>query len=79
MEISLAIFYYIYLVLVLVFLLFTFFNIYHLVRFGYLTLGNVVMIGFYTAVSIAILLISWGYISQFDWQQTIQLAPTLTF
>ncbi|OGY47915.1 MAG: hypothetical protein A3J62_02745 [Candidatus Buchananbacteria bacterium RIFCSPHIGHO2_02_FULL_38_8] len=76
MAIPLAIFYYLYLVFVLVFLIFTLFNIYHLVRFGFLTLGNIAMITFYIIVSILILLISWRYISNINWQQEIQLIPT---
>jgi len=75
MGIPIAIFYYIYLIFVVIFLFFTFFNIYHLVRFGFLTIGNIVMIAFYIAVSILILLISWGYISQINWQQMISVTP----
>ncbi len=79
MSIPLAIFYYLYLIFVLIFLLFTLFNIYLLIRFSYLTLVNLVIIGFYIAVSILILLISWGYISTIDWHQSIQLIPTSIF
>lgn len=79
MSIPLAILYYLYLVFVAGFLLFTFFNVYHLVRFGFLTIGNIIIIGFYIIVSILILLISWGYISQIDWQQTIPITPQFTF
>lgn len=78
MGIPLAIFYYTYLVFVLIFLVFTFFNIYHLVRFGFLTIGNIVIIAFYITVSILILLISWNYIGQIDWQQTISITPQIT-
>ena len=78
MGIPIAIFYYVYLVFVVIFLFFTFFNIYHLVRFGFLTVGNVVMIGFYIAISIIILLISWYYIEQIDWQQAIPIIQTIT-
>ena len=77
MTISLSLFYYIYLVFVLIFLVFTFFNIYHLVRFGYLTLANIILVGFYLIVSILILSISWRYITTVDWSQTINLIPTL--
>jgi hypothetical protein len=75
MGIPLAIFYYVYLVFVAIFLLFTLFNVYHLIRFGFLSVGNIVMIAFYITVSILILLISWQYISQIDWQQEIPIAP----
>lgn len=77
MAIPLAIFYYIYLAFVAFFLLFTLFNVYHLARFGFLTSGNIAVTAFYIIVSILILIISWGYISQIDWQQMISITPTL--
>lgn len=79
MGFPIAIFYYAYLVFVLGFLLFTFFNVFHLVRFGFLTVGNITIIAFYITVSILILLISWGYIGQIDWTQTIMITQTIDF
>ena len=79
LEIPLIILLAIYLILVLVSLFFTFFNVYHLARFGFLTISNVVAIAFYVGVSATILLVSWGYISQVDWQQSISLIPQITF
>ena len=77
MAIPLSIFYYIYLVFVAGFLLYTFFNVYHLVRFGFLTVSNVTVTVFYLIASILILTISWGYIGQIDWHQTFFLVPSL--
>ena len=77
MGIPLAIFYYAYLVFVLIFLFFTFANVYHLIRFGLLNLSTLVIVVFYTAISILILLISWGYINQIDWQQIIPITGKL--
>ena len=74
MAIPLSIFYYAYLALLGIFLLFTFFNIYHLVRFGFLSLGNLAMIIFYIVISALIIMVSWNYIGQFDWTQSIQIA-----
>jgi len=74
MAIPLSIFYYTYLILLAVFLFFTFFNVYHLVRFGFLSLSNLVMIIFYIIISILIITVSWNYIGQIDWTQSIQLA-----
>ena len=79
LEIPLVIFYYIYLILVLVSLFFTFFNVYHLVRFGFLTISNIVAIAIYIFVSATILLISWNYIGQIDWQQSIPLIQEIIF
>lgn len=77
MAIPLAIFYYIYLAFVAFFLLFTLFNVYHLVRFGFLTIGNISVTAFYIIVSILILIISWGYIGQIDWQQAVTITMGL--
>ncbi len=73
MGIPLAIFYYLYLVFVMIFLFFTFANVYHLLRFGFLTIGNIVSVVFYILISISILMISWNYIGQIDWTQSIPL------
>lgn len=73
MGIPLEIFYYIYLIFVLIFLFFTFFNVWHLIRFGFLTVGNIIIIVFYILVTIMIILISWYYIGQIDWRQTIPI------
>jgi len=79
MGIPLSLFYYIYLVFVVVFLFFTFFNVWHLIRFGFLTVGNIVMIAFYILVTIMILLISWYYIGQIDWKETIPIMMELKY
>ena len=74
MAIPLSIFYYLYLVLLAFFLLFTFFNIYHLIRFGFISLSNLVMMAFYLAVSACLISISFNYIGQIDWTQSVQIA-----
>lgn len=66
-----SIFYFIYLIFVLFFIIFTFFNAYHLVKFGFLTFSNIIIISFYIIVSVLILLISFNYINQIDWKQTM--------
>ena len=73
--IPISIFYFIYLAFVGVFLLFTLFNVYHLVRFGFLSIANISIIVFYIGISIMMLLVSWYYIGQIDWQQVIPIVP----
>lgn len=73
MEISLSLFYFIYLIFVVIFLFFTFANVYHLLRFGFLSVSNLVLVAFYILGSVAILAISWGYIGQIDWTQMIPI------
>ena len=77
MALPLAIFYFVYLAFVLVFLFYTLFNLYHLVRFGLLSIPVVIVIFVYLAGSIAILLLSWGAIAQIDWSQSIPLMPEI--
>jgi hypothetical protein len=77
MAIPLSIFYYLYLFFILVFLAFSFFNVYTLLRFGFLTLSNLIIVVFYLAVSVLILTISWNYIGQIDWHQSVYFASTL--
>ena len=67
MIITISIFYYLYLVAVLVFTIFSLFNIYHLIRFGFLSLTNILIIIIYLAIS-AVLIFSFMIILlQFDW------------
>ncbi|MFA6410319.1 MAG: hypothetical protein WCW26_01970 [Candidatus Buchananbacteria bacterium] len=77
MAIPISIFYYIYLIFVAIFLIFTFFNVYHLLRFGFLSLGNIAVTFFYITITILILSVSWGYLNQIDWQQTFSIIPQL--
>jgi hypothetical protein len=77
MNIPLAIFYYIYLIFVAIFLLYTLFNVYHLLRFGGLNVPTVVITTVYIVTTIAILFLAWEYTNQIDWQQSWQLGPIL--
>lgn len=79
MFIPLALFYYIYLFFVLAFLLFSLFNLYHIIRFGWPTIFSTVFVIFYLVVAIAILAISWYYISQVDWKQVIDIQPQFSY
>ena len=66
----------VYLILVGVFALYSFFNLYHLLRFGSplaVTLGVSLL---YLLGTVAILTVSWEFIRQIDWSQTIELIPT---
>lgn len=78
MSISLSLFYSGYLLAVLAFLVFSFFHIYVLIRFSAFSLFTIMAITLYCAVTIGILLLSWTYINQVDWQQTLNLIPTTT-
>ena len=75
MSISLSLFYYLYLLLLLVFLVFSFFHVYHLLRFSALNLLVIFVIALYCVVAAGMLIFSWNYINQVDWQQSIELLP----
>ncbi len=67
MIITISIFYYLYLVAVLVFTIFSLFNIYHLIRFGFLSLTNILIIIIYLAISAVLIFSSIIILLQFDW------------
>jgi hypothetical protein len=71
MEITLVILYYLYLVLLGIFFLFTFFNYYALIRFGFGSWANFAVMIFFALITVLIILISWEYIKQIDWQQPL--------
>lgn len=79
--IPIAIFYYIYLAFVLGFLLFTAFHVFHLLRFGFLTFGSMMITAVYLLGSLAILVVSWSFVAPIDWTVLIPLSlrPTIPF
>lgn len=71
MIITLSVFYYFYLAVVAMFVLYSLFNIYHLISFGFFSIVNVsVMIGYIFLVSI-FLIFSFSQLLVIDWTQPI--------
>jgi len=68
MIITLSIFYYLFLAVVFIFCLYTLFNLYHLLRFGFFSLANVAVMIAYLVISGALLFFSFNFLSLFDWQ-----------
>jgi hypothetical protein len=68
MEITIIIFYYLYLILLGIFLLFTFFNYYHLIRFGFGSWANLAVMIFFAVITVMIISISWEALRQIDWR-----------
>lgn len=68
---------YILLILYAIFLLgfafFSLFAVYHLIKFGFRSLANFLMIFIFLGVSTIILFASWQAIIQIDWLQNITL------
>ena len=73
MEIQLAVFLYVYLAFLAIFLFFTFFNLYHMLAFGFSSVWAYILTFSYIGLSIVALLISYGYIVTIDWSQTISI------
>ncbi len=71
MTITLSIFYILFLLVVAFFLLFSFFNIYHLLRFGFSSSTNIIIIVIYLAFTSMYLIFAFGYLAQINWQQPL--------
>ena len=69
--ITIAIFYYFYLAVVLFFIVYSLFNIYHLIRFGFFSLTNILVMILYIIVSALLLMYSFELLMQVDWNVTL--------
>ena len=71
MVITLAIFYYLYLGAILLFFILGLFNIYHLLRFGFLSWVNISIILVYILISAGFLLWSLNLLINIDWNTVL--------
>lgn len=69
--ITLAILYYIYLAVLLFFITYSLFNIYHLIRFGFSSLINIIIILIYISVSTIFIVFSFNLLLNIDWTTTL--------
>ena len=67
MTITLAIFYYLFIAIVFIFILYTLFNFYHLLRFGFFSFTNIAVMFAYLVISGSLLVLSFSLLSTFDW------------
>jgi len=65
--ITIAIFYYLYLAVVLFFIIYSFFNIYHLIRFGFASLVNLIIITAYIVIATGLIILSLNFLATIDW------------
>lgn len=63
----------IYAIFLIIFAFFSIFAVYHLIKFGFRTLGNFMMIFIFLGVCVIVLFLSWEAISQIDWTQNVVL------
>lgn len=71
MTITLVIFYYFFLIVVAFFILYSLFNVYHLLRFGFASFVNIVVIIIYLLVASQLLLLSFDQLRPIDWDQPL--------
>lgn len=65
-----------YLILVGIFCLFSFFNLYHLLRFGSPAIVTLTVSAVYLAGTAVLLVTSWFFLQTVDWSTAIELLPT---
>jgi hypothetical protein len=73
MIISLQLFLYIYCAFIAIYLIFVLFNLYHLIKFGFLTFGNVFISFIFIGVTVILLFFSFVYINTIDWTQSFTI------
>lgn len=66
--ITISVFYYAYLVLVLIFIIGSLFNIYHLLRFGFASLVNILVMLVYIIIAGTFLMFTFEKLSTIDWE-----------
>lgn len=49
------------------FVIFSFFNLYHLIRFGFITFGSALFFLIYLGASAIILMVTWSSLQGIDW------------
>jgi len=64
---------------ILLFVLYGFFNIYHLLRFATYSFGSYVITTLFIGGSVILLAISYSFISGLDWTTTFNLTDFLNF
>ena len=69
--ITIAIFYYFYLAVILFFVIYSLFNIYHLIRFGFFSLTNIAVMILYIIVAAILIMYSFELLMQVDWNITL--------
>jgi hypothetical protein len=60
-----------YLLVLLFFIIFSFFSLYHLFRYGLMNFTTISMGFLYIALAAFILFVSWTYLKNIEWHETI--------
>jgi hypothetical protein len=70
MEISLTLFLYIYYGFLAIYLIFVLANLYHLIKFGFLTFGNVFISFLFVAITVTLIYFSFVMIQTANWNNS---------
>lgn len=71
MALTLAVIYYVFLVAVGIFVLYSLFNIYHLLRFGFLSVTNILVVLIYILAASFLLYYAFEQLMTVDWSQPL--------
>jgi len=71
MIIPFSIFYYAYLIFVVIFGVYSLFNFYHLIRFGFLSSVNILVMILYAVLSALFIIFTLDQLAVFDWRQPL--------
>ncbi|HCC22602.1 TPA: hypothetical protein DF272_00260 [Candidatus Falkowbacteria bacterium] len=81
MQIQLSFFLFVYLIFIAVFLFYTFFNLYHILKFGFVSLWAYLITFAYIGATVVALFVSYLYIAEIDWSTSFELfqaySPTI--
>ena len=78
MQFQLSIFLYIYYGFLAIWLVFILTAVYHMLKFGFKTVSTLLITVLFLLVTISMLVVSYGFISQIDWQTEISLFNSFT-
>lgn len=74
--ITLSVFYYLYLLVLLFFIIYSLFNIYHLLRFGFASFTNALIIIAYLIVATIVIMSSFNLLMTINWQTPLLNLPS---
>lgn len=75
MSLQMSAFLFAYLIFIAIFLFYTFFNLYHVLKFGFVSFWAYAITFTYIGLSILALFVSYFYISQIDWSIVVYFFP----